>query len=806
MKVMRKKSVFFFASFFFVFFPVWMAYGQEKEVQAAVSGAEGTALDFANGLYIRKMYKPAITEYEKFISQYPNSPDQPSAMFRIADAYFFLKEYDQAITRFEVYLNKFPQDTRVSLAIFRIGSAKFYLKDYLSAGGMFQKLLSQEMDANTREGALFYLGKIYILRGHPEKGSSYFLQLLDCCSASDYASYAAIELGDLKFKKNNVSEALTMYRIAAEKSKPIEISLEAKLKIAEIYFTQKKYKEANDYYGQLYYGSFDKQDPSNENQARLEEIRNQSLRALFYCDTFLEDAEEIVKRFEREKPALEKIGFRLEAQWLVSSVLVDEARAETALPYLEGILADSKASAELKSRALFKKSEALMLMDKQEEALEILQGIINQKSGSQSKAWYERAKIFRRIGKYTEAIKAYETMSEAEDPLLFKKAFYEKAETYQEMNETAKAKIQFIDFAKKYSKDASAERARLEVIQIDIDEDNFETALKKALQFIEDYPSSELKDVAYYQQATALTGLNKYKESADKFRKIISDFPSSKLIVESIYGLGVSLENLGIYSEAISHFETIINSYPNSPMAPEVFTRLQSLYIKTNSLSKASFLFEDILFKKPNIPIGTEAAFWLVQYFLDNKQYQRMQKVLDIIPSRFPKQDLTHEINYFLGESSLGIGDKAKAVDYYSKSVAQQPKGPYAAYAYLGLGLAYAAQNKMIESEKNFNQAVSFDQEPKAAAHARFELGELRFNAGDYLEAAKTFMMVAIFYDDVKYSAWALYKAGICYLKLGKKEEAVKTFNELRVRYKESEWAKKIDSLDLKVNLSGKTS
>src|SRR5258708_5662483 len=76
-------------------------------------------IDFANGLYSRKMYAPAVNEYQKFIRLSPDSPDAASAYFRLADSYFFLKEYPKAIEAFETFHSKFPTDVRGPIALFR---------------------------------------------------------------------------------------------------------------------------------------------------------------------------------------------------------------------------------------------------------------------------------------------------------------------------------------------------------------------------------------------------------------------------------------------------------------------------------------------------------------------------------------------------------------------------------------------------------------------------------------------------------------------------------------------------------------
>ena len=81
----------------------------EPQTNASVqSSSSSTTLDFANGLYTRRMYTPAISEYEKFIQTNPGSPEIVAAYFRLADSHYFSKDYAVAIAKFDAFIIKFP--------------------------------------------------------------------------------------------------------------------------------------------------------------------------------------------------------------------------------------------------------------------------------------------------------------------------------------------------------------------------------------------------------------------------------------------------------------------------------------------------------------------------------------------------------------------------------------------------------------------------------------------------------------------------------------------------------------------------
>jgi len=165
---------------------------------------------------------------------------------------------------------------------------------------------------------------------------------------------------------------------------------------------------------------------------------------------------------------------------------------------------------------------------------------------------------------------------------------------------------------------------------------------------------------------------------------------------------------------------------------------------------------------------------------------------LGILPQRIPDQDLSHEINFFLGASSYGLKDNAKAFEYYSRSIQSKSDGAYVPQDLLGMGFALEAMNNFPAAEKNFMDTLRYDSEVKVTMRARFEIANLRLKAGDVPGAAKAFMLVAILYDDEKYTPWALYNAGECFTRLNQFDEAHKAFSELKSHYPKNEWAEKI--------------
>lgn len=713
----------------------------------AADEARDTALDFANGLYARKMYAPAAAEYEKFIAANPASPELGSARFRLADSVFFMRDYRRAAALFETFVTEFPKDERVPTALFRIGTSKFHLGDLPAAARIFSEVSGQISDRRLRAGALFYQAKIHDAKGDPAKGLEALKAVFQDFPETEYAAYAGLLLGERYIKEGRTREALEAYRSVSEKSEPALVVNEAKLRTASLHYRQNEFVRARTTYQQVFEAS------------SAQRLRERAAMGLFYCDLRTGDLEGALARFEKEKIFLAASAVQSEVRYAVASLLAAKKETERPLALIEEVLSDPKTPGWVKDAALFLKAGLLVSSGRSEAALAELSKVTEGNSPRAGQAHFEKARLLRGLKRDAEALAAYEAVDGS--AAVYRDALFEKGTLYLELNEAPKAR----------------------------------EAFQKYLDLTPALPEFKKTagDEALYKLGFASANVYRFKEAAEAFQAILEGVPDSKLTVEAVYGAAANFENAGMVKEALPLYEKLVRAYPEHALSKETLARLGSLYVRAGDLEKAAALYEEILIDgKKDIPVTSDAAFWLVQYFLDHGKFENARRALAGLPPRFPDTDYRHEIAYFSGEASLGLKDTAQAGASFAEALSLKPQGPYAPHALLGAGLARAAEGDDAGAEAKFNEALAFDDEPEVAARARFEIASLRLKAGDLPEAAKAYMLVAVLFDHPRYSAEALYQAGQCFAKAGQAEDAQKAFTELKTRYPKSEWAGKV--------------
>ena len=102
-------------------------------------GSDRRQLDYANGLFSRKLFDLAAPEYEKFLGQYPGAPGRASAYFYLAECYRALNKTSAARTSFQNVLDNYGDSEFAGPAAYGVAEILFTQKDYNGALPLFHK-------------------------------------------------------------------------------------------------------------------------------------------------------------------------------------------------------------------------------------------------------------------------------------------------------------------------------------------------------------------------------------------------------------------------------------------------------------------------------------------------------------------------------------------------------------------------------------------------------------------------------------------------------------------------------------------
>jgi TolA-binding protein len=96
-------------------------------------------LDYANGLFTRKLYDLAAPEYQKYLDDYPGRSGRANAYFSLGECCRNLNRVSSARTNFQKVLNDYGDSEFAGPAAYALAEMAFTDKDYAAALPLFRR-------------------------------------------------------------------------------------------------------------------------------------------------------------------------------------------------------------------------------------------------------------------------------------------------------------------------------------------------------------------------------------------------------------------------------------------------------------------------------------------------------------------------------------------------------------------------------------------------------------------------------------------------------------------------------------------
>jgi tol-pal system protein YbgF len=128
----------------------------EKNGKSTSSGARDTAkkqdkekaYSDAYQTFKEGNYDKARSEFQNFLSAYPDSEYSDNAQFWVGECYFFEKKYEAAILEYEKVTKNYPNGNKVPYALLKQGLAFLKLGDKTSAKLLLQEVIKSYPNTN----------------------------------------------------------------------------------------------------------------------------------------------------------------------------------------------------------------------------------------------------------------------------------------------------------------------------------------------------------------------------------------------------------------------------------------------------------------------------------------------------------------------------------------------------------------------------------------------------------------------------------------------------------------------------------
>ena len=745
-------------------------------------GADQRQLEYANGLFTRKLYDLAIPEYQKYLDSYPGRAGRANAYFSLGECYRNLHRDSNARINLQKVLNDYGDSEFAGPAAFALAEIAFTDKDYATALPLFHRSAGKSKEAAVTLAARYFEARCLEALGRKDEAADIYAQVAEAGNSNPYREDARVTAASIFAARGKKLEALKQYEaLANEAQKP---ALKADCAVR---------------------GGLIALELVQPDKGKIDKAMADRAAALFQKGRTLPEA----GKFR----ALAQVGFR-RLQYQTSQypqLLADYKKEFGNLP--EAAQAEVLLLAANSERQLGhpKEAEALyrQIIEKypdREEAKDAgYQQLINVYNADPfalsaavdqflatnptneraDQAKLLKAEALYKQQNYTEAASMYGELRASElSPRLRAEAAYKLGLCHVQTKNIPGAIEAFTYFLQTFP-DSPQIPAALAQRALAYEQDkNYNAALTDLNIMLAKYPKAHEREAALQLKALILGQQDNTKGMVDTFRQLLKEFPKSSAAAQAQYYIGKTAFEAKDYKTALTALNTArqLNKEQYYSLA-SVRIILCQFYLKDRpALTKEvnNFMAEP-RDGRTNVP--PEVLEWLGIEYYNEKNFQAAEKYLSALLKTDNAGKIKPDYLFYLGDAATKLKNLPEAEEAFAKylQTAKDPAGK--AKVLLTLGAVKISAHKPDEAQKIAEEIMALQPEGRVNAEARLLAGEVQLERGNFDDAGKAFKGVALLYDDPAITPRALDKAAVAFRQAGNTEEADRLSHELRERY-----------------------
>ncbi|HZE13212.1 MAG TPA: tetratricopeptide repeat protein, partial [Chthoniobacterales bacterium] len=190
-------------------------------------GSDRRQLDYANGLFSRKLFDLAAPEYEKFLGQYPGAPGRASAYFYLAECYRALNKTGAARTSFQSVLDNYGDSEFAGPAAYGVAEILFTLKDYNGALPLFHKAAAKSKEPALALSARYFEARCLENVDRKDEAQNLYQQVAETKNPNPFREDARMAAGTIALARGRKQDAFRNYEALANETQKPALKAEA---------------------------------------------------------------------------------------------------------------------------------------------------------------------------------------------------------------------------------------------------------------------------------------------------------------------------------------------------------------------------------------------------------------------------------------------------------------------------------------------------------------------------------------------------------------------------------------------------
>lgn len=742
--------------------------------------ADQAQLAVADSYYARKMYAEAVSEYQRYIDQYPTADEIPSAYYRLGECNRRTGSLNAAKQAYGMLLDRYQVGEFVGPAAYRLADIYYQEKNYQSALPYFRKAALRLKEPALVNAAKFYTARCMEATG----GAGYRIEASELYreltggdrETNPFQDASRLSLANLLRQADRTAEALKIMQALAKQTDNPDIKAEATVRAGE--------------------WEMDVQQPAKAEQELTEALKLPNLGiwkevALIGLLQVWYDTNKYQKVVDQYAATMSQVSAEN-----VPKVLIIACTAQRQLThYAESIALADRVVKEYPNTVYAKEAayeKLANLYNSNDPGLipQIDDYLTNLPEPSKrDQVVLMKAEALYRKQDFQGAGAAYAAIAHSQQlpGALKSEAVYRLGDCAMQTHDYELAQKTFSEFISDYPTHKEICSARANRGAAEQNQKNLVAAEKDYLEVIKKYPKCPDRAFALLQEALIRGQLNDNQGMSEYFRLLLKDYPDSPAVPAAHFWIGTGAFEAKEYKAAIEDL-TLARKLDPEQFFERASQRLMLSYFFSedrDALAREVGIYKE----KGKQPVQSAILEWLGTQYFAAKNFESAEKYLQELSER---PDPTPRVLLKLGESQLALQKWPEAVATLQKYLTSVHEPELRARGLLEVTAAQIGMKDFDAAQKSVDEAITLQPEGPISGEGRISAGDIQAAKGNWTEAAKMYTSVAVILDNDEITPRALEKAVEAFKKAGKDDEAKKTFNQLQSRYPEYLQHKKV--------------
>jgi TolA-binding protein len=747
---------------------------------AETESADRRQLDYANALFLRKLYDLAIPEYQKYLDDYPGAPGS-------ARAYFFLGECQRALNRpgaarkcFRAVLDNYPESEFAGAAAYVLAETAFMEKDYAAALPLFHQAAAKSRDSTVALSARYFEGRCLETLDRKDDASLIYQQVIEAKNPNPYREDSRLAAASIFLSRGKKADALRQYEALTNETQKPALKAEAAVRGGMIALDLVQTEK-----GKIDKAMADKAASLLQKGRTLPEagkfraIAQVGLRRLQYQSG---QYAQLLADYKKEQEKLPEAA-QAEVMLLAANSQRQLGHAKEAEDLYRQIMAKFPDREEAKDAAYQRlinvyNSDPAALVSQVDQFLSS-----NPTVERADQARLLKAEALYKQQNYTEAAPIYAELRASQLPSKLRaESAYKLGLCHVQSKNIPGIVEAFTYYAQAFPDSPQAPAALAQRALAYQQDKNYDAALSDLNVILTKYPSAHEREAALQLKALILGQEQNPKGMSDTFRQLLKEFPKSSVAAQAQYYIGKAAFEARDYKTALTVLNTArqLNKEQYYNLAT---LRIISSYFGLKDRPALTKEVDEFMSSSPAVNVPAEILEWLGIEYYNEKNYQAAEKYLSALGKINNPANVKPDFWFYLGDTATKLKNFDEAEDALGKylQLAVDPAGK--AKALLALGAVKIAAHKPDDAQKIAEEIMALQPEGRVNAEARLLVGDVQSERGNFDDAGKAFMSVALLYDDPAITPRALAKAALAYQRAGKTEEADRATRQLHEKY-----------------------